>query len=394
MSDPMELLLWRWSTTAQITSALMIAVFFVVLARSVRRVEMRLWVGAWLANLGALIVTIVFWYFQPWSPAAFATICGAYFLGKTMFLVLLGGGAWRFVRQQPSGVMSRVVVACVILFSVVAAFMVDSVDDLGVTQSAVMAWFLGACAVVLLLKRIPGSGWLAAGFGIRAALAAVETVAYARVVPTRLVSKSAADIFLASTSSLDTGAEWVIALGCVLILYRTIQRELTQSNSDLIATQEVLQELVDRDTLTGLANRRALPGVLREVFSTGATILFFDLNDFKKINDSYGHQMGDECLKRFARVLQASFRPDDHVIRYAGDEFVVVAPSAEPSQILGHIERLRERLKFERADGPAIRFSAGHAYLPVHGEPEATLRAADEAMYREKALKTSGMRTL
>ena len=390
----MELLLWRWSTTAQITSALMIAVFFVVLARSVRRVEMRLWVGAWLANLGALLVTIVFWYFQPKSPAAFVAICGGYFFGKTMFVVLLGGGARRFVRQRPSGVISRVVVAGVILFSAVASLTVKTIDGIGVTQSAVMACFLGACAVVLLLKRIPGSGWLAAGFAIRAALAAVETVAYARVVPTHLVSKSAVDIFLASTSSLDTGAEWVIALGCVLILYRTIQRELTQSNIDLIAAKEVLQELVDLDTLTGLANRRALPGVLREVFSTGATILFFDLNDFKKINDSYGHQTGDECLKRFARVLKASFRPDDHVIRYAGDEFVVVAPSAEPSQILGHIERLRERLKFERAEGPPIRFSVGHAYLPVHGEPEATLRAADEAMYREKALKTGGMRTV
>ena len=51
----MELLLWRWSTTAQITSELMIAVFFVVLARSVRRVEMRPWVQAWVANLAALL---------------------------------------------------------------------------------------------------------------------------------------------------------------------------------------------------------------------------------------------------------------------------------------------------------------------------------------------------
>ncbi|MDP9193446.1 MAG: diguanylate cyclase [Acidobacteriota bacterium] len=45
------------------------------------------------------------------------------------------------------------------------------------------------------------------------------------------------------------------------------------------------------------------------------------------INDSYGHQVGDECLKRFARALQTTFRPDDHVIRDAGDEFVIVAPA-------------------------------------------------------------------
>jgi hypothetical protein len=140
-------------------------------------------------------------------------------------------------------------------------------------------------------------------------------------------------LFLASHSSFDTGAEWVIALGCVLTLYRTIQLELTQTNTDLLAAKEVLQELVDRDSLTGLANRRALPIILRESDTTGATILFFDLNDFKLINDSYGHQIGDDCLKRFARALQASFRPDDHVIRYAGDEFVVVAPGLDPDQL-------------------------------------------------------------
>lgn len=390
----MELLLWRWSTTAQITSALMIAVFFVVVARSVRRVEMRPWVGAWLANLAALLVTIIFWIFQPSSKIAFIALRGGYFLSKTMFVVLLCAGAWRFVRQRPSAVMRRVVVPGVILYSVIAAFLADTIDRIGVVESVVMALFLGTGAAVLFVKRVPGAGWLASGFAIRAVLAFIETLAHGHVVLTRFVSDSALGLFLAAYSSFDTGAEWVIALGCVLILYRTIQQELTQSNRNLTAAQEVLQELVDRDSLTGLANRRALPGVLRQVHATGATILFFDLNDFKKINDSYGHQMGDACLQRFARVLEAGFRPEDHVIRYAGDEFVVIAPAAEPPQVLEHVERMRERLKFERADGPPIRFSVGHSYLPVHGEAESALRVADEAMYRDKNRKTSALRTV
>jgi diguanylate cyclase (GGDEF)-like protein len=229
---------------------------------------------------------------------------------------------------------------------------------------------------------------------IRTILAVIETLAHgARVFPQHFVSESAIGIFVASYSSFDTGAEWVIALGCVLILYRTIQQELTQSNVDLLAAQEVLQELVDRDPLTGLANRRALPEVLRSVFRTGATILFFDLNDFKGINDRYGHQTGDDCLKRFARLLQSSFRPDDHVIRYAGDEFVVIAPSADAAQILARVESVRERLKFERSDGPPIKFSVGHATLPVDGDAEAALREADEAMYRQKGA-SGGLRTV
>jgi len=364
----------------------MIAVFFVVLARSVRRVEIRPWVWAWLANLAALGVTIIFWFAQPSSPFAFVVLRGSYFFWKTMFVVLLVAGALSFVRRRPGIAVRRAVLACVIVYSIVAAFAMDTIDRIGLSQSAVMGLILGACAVLLLVERAPGAGWLTAGISIRAILAVVETLAHgARIVPMRRVSESAVGIFVASYSSFDTGAEWVIALGCVLILYRTIQQELLQSNVDLLAAQEVLQELVDRDPLTGLSNRRALPEVLRSVFDTGATILFFDLNDFKGINDAYGHQMGDECLKRFARVLQTSFRPEDHVIRYAGDEFVVIARSADPTQVADRVERLRERLKFERADGPPIKFSVGQAHLPANGDSEAALRAADEAMYREKS---------
>ena len=207
-------------------------------------------------------------------------------------------------------------------------------------------------------------------------------------------SKSeAVAVFLASHSSFDTGAEWVIALGCVLTLYRTIQDELTRTNEDLIAAQEVLQELVDRDPLTGLSNRRALPAVLRDSFATGATILFFDLNDFKDINDSYGHHAGDECLRHFAKSLQITF-PDEAVIRYAGDEFVVVARGAELEHLLARVEGMRDRLKFDRSGMPPIRFSVGHAILPVNGEPDDALRAADAAMYRDKANKTKKLQAI
>ncbi|HEX7151137.1 MAG TPA: GGDEF domain-containing protein [Thermoanaerobaculia bacterium] len=162
---------------------------------------------------------------------------------------------------------------------------------------------------------------------------------------------------------------------------------MTRSNRDLLDAQEVLQDLVDLDPLTGLANRRALPAVFRESSESGATILFFDLNDFKRINDAHGHAAGDDCLKRFARALQSSFRPDDHLIRYAGDEFVVVAPGVAPPDLGRRIDALRERLKFDRNEGPEIRFSVGTSHLPVHGDAQAALRAADDAMYVEKSRK-------
>jgi diguanylate cyclase (GGDEF)-like protein len=391
----MELLLWRWSTTAQIASAIVIAVFFMVLARSVRRVELRPWVAAWLANLAALCVTIVFWFWQPDSQLSFVLLRTGYFFAKTLFVLLLAAGAWRFVRPPLSRRATRLGVAGVAVFAGVAAVTVSNINQVGVVQASTTAIVLLAAAGFLLGKRVPGAEWLAAGFTLRALLAVAEAAAYAtQLRPGEWTQSRGMGIFLASHSSFDTGAEWVIALGCVLTLYGVIQQELTRTNEDLLAAQSVLQELVDRDPLTGLANRRGLPAVLRSVYPTGATILFFDLNDFKEINDSYGHGAGDDCLKRFARALQAGFRPDDHVIRYAGDEFVVVAGGTEPAQVMERVELLRARLSGARADGPEIRFSVGHAVLPALGDADAAIREADEAMYRDKANKSRRLRAV
>src|SRR3954453_23062308 len=96
----MELLLWRWSTTAQVASALLIAVFFAVLGRSMRRDDLRPWIEAWLANLAALVVTIVFWFARPSSRWGLSALVWGYFFFKTMFAALLALGAWRFARPE------------------------------------------------------------------------------------------------------------------------------------------------------------------------------------------------------------------------------------------------------------------------------------------------------
>lgn len=124
------------------------------------------------------------------------------------------------------------------------------------------------------------------------------------------------------SSSFDTGADWLIVLGSVLAVSERGRRQLDDANRDLVSAQENLRRLADRDPLTGTINRRALREIFNDVHSTGAMLLFFDLDGFKKINDVHGHAAGDTCLKLFANALRESFRPDDHVIRYGGDEFL------------------------------------------------------------------------
>jgi diguanylate cyclase (GGDEF)-like protein len=252
---------------------------------------------------------------------------------------------------------------------------------LGVVQSALIALGLGHGVVALLRAGAWRHGWLIAGLALRASLALAETTAYAVQWFNGATPGSGLSTFLAAHSSFDTGAEWMIALGCVMTLHRAIQQELAQSNQELRVAQEELRDLLHRDQLTGVFNRRSLPTLLRQGQASGATLLFFDLDDFKQINDRHGHHAGDECLVRFARVLQAHFLPGDPVLRYAGDEFVVITRLDDDDDIAMRLATMRHLLDQDR---PRIVFSAGRARIPGEGDPEIALRLADEDMYAAK----------
>lgn len=181
-------------------------------------------------------------------------------------------------------------------------------------------------------------------------------------------------MFLGAHSSLDLAAEWLLALGGVLALARRAQQELQSANDGLLRVQEELRHLADRDPLTELANRRALPSAFRSVYDTGAAFVFCDIDDFKRINDTYGHPAGDACLERFAHALRSSFRPDDIIVRYAGDEFLVVCKGMELGMAHARVERLRARLAEEGRNDIPMEFSAGVVAMQPHGDAEQALR--------------------
>lgn len=364
-----EILLWRWSAAVQMTSAFMIAVFFIALSRSIRRPEVVWWRRAWIANLISLLIVLGYWYFNPawWVTGRIVTAC--YMVAKTAFIILIIEGAGLLRLTTRNHVLALAAVA------LVGLTLIRGVPVLGMVQHGTMALAFSVTAVVLMRHRERRVGWFAAGLAVRASLAATEVAAYATQVfggPMRERASS----FVAASSSFDTGADWLIALGCLLMISERIQSELRDSNRELVAAQEVLRALADRDPLTGLANRRSLPAVLRAVQPVGATFLFFDLDGFKEINDVHGHGAGDECLRDFASSLQACFRPDDAIVRYGGDEFVVVASGLDRSSIDQRLEKLQLRSR--------VRFSVGSSQLAPGGKPEQALTDADEAMYAAK----------
>ncbi|MGO9216674.1 MAG: GGDEF domain-containing protein [Streptosporangiaceae bacterium] len=156
------------------------------------------------------------------------------------------------------------------------------------------------------------------------------------------------------------------------IFVRDAQRalELADQASRLTADASI-------DSLTGLANRRMLSRALGRL-RPGDTVIMIDLDHFKAINDTVGHQEGDRVLRILGQTLAAYVRATDRVGRYGGEEFVVIASESRPEPFLA-----RFRLEWEKARPYPITFSAGIA--PAHPDPRRALDAADRAMYRAKA---------
>jgi diguanylate cyclase len=151
------------------------------------------------------------------------------------------------------------------------------------------------------------------------------------------------------------------------------------------------------DALTGLANRRALEEYFRSAqiaaMETGEplSILMIDIDHFKKFNDSFGHQVGDQVLRLVAKVLQECVREGDLAARYGGEELIAVLPGAHLESCVGIAERVRHRISearlTRRVTGEAISsitVSIGVAQFHLAESAEAMIERCDRALYQAK----------
>lgn len=180
---------------------------------------------------------------------------------------------------------------------------------------------------------------------------------------------------------------------------RLLSATVEERTRELAAANALLQRISSQDSVTGIANRRTFDEKLAEEWGRAArqdrplSVVMIDIDDFKRFNDNYGHQKGDECLRRVADALQqGAARTGDLAARYGGEEFVILLPDTDAAGAVGVAERLRcdvEALAIPHAFASTVKqvtVSAGVSTLfprvdPSHDE---IINRADRHLYQAK----------
>ncbi|MDI3472830.1 MAG: hypothetical protein PWQ48_1111 [Thermotogaceae bacterium] len=166
-------------------------------------------------------------------------------------------------------------------------------------------------------------------------------------------------------------------------------------------TDERLRHFATHDSLTNALNRAAFMEMAEKVMSLSKrnnrkfAIVYIDLDDFKKINDTHGHEFGDEFLNEFSKKIMSIIRESDLFARFGGDEFVLLLPETDENGAQVFIKRLREILEDEfefRGKKIKYKFSAGIAVFPDDdgNDLEKFINIADERMYSDKRKRKGG----
>lgn len=192
---------------------------------------------------------------------------------------------------------------------------------------------------------------------------------------------------------------------------RNLHMDMVRSHDDLLharrqaesAEQKMLEltielgqvsELIYQDHLTGTLNRRGMDEAFKREFArskrgqTAISVALIDIDHFKKVNDTFGHDVGDQALIHLAKVVQEILRPVDVVARYGGEEFVIILPEtnlADGVSIMTRLQRdLTKRYFLHENEKLLITFSAGVAQRQSDESAEAIIARADSALYRAK----------
>lgn len=199
------------------------------------------------------------------------------------------------------------------------------------------------------------------------------------------------------------------AMAELAVLNRDLEKIVDQRTQDLTrVNQKLTQEIAERelaeqqvrqlsltDELTGVLNRRGFMLLAEQAIKTAKrteadiVLIYFDLDDLKRVNDTFGHQAGDDMIANAAEILKQTFRESDLVARIGGDEFTVLAVGGEsPKRMLGRLQEAVREFNAQHPELPPLAFSQGTVRCFAESDKSLLqlLAEADALMYQEKRL--------
>ncbi|MGH2867188.1 MAG: putative bifunctional diguanylate cyclase/phosphodiesterase [Solirubrobacteraceae bacterium] len=348
-----------------------------------RRLSSPSWLDGAVAGLGAAAVLSAFAFSTIVETARESGLAVAvnlaYPVGDVFLLLLVAGGSAVMSGRRKAPWMLLAAGFAINVFGDTSNLLHQSIggSHLGTFANAV-AWPTSSLALSLAMWMRPG---------VADPLAPRKPPGF--VLPGLAAGAGLVVLFLSSLQPISRVATGLATVTLVLVVLRT-----WLSVRELRAQTRRRHRQAVTDHLTGLANRRRLFVALDALFAEPAedrpafAFLFIDLNGFKRINDSFGHPVGDEVLGRVGRRLQASLRPGDLLARVGGDEFAALVIGAGSDDALAIARDLSASLMRPFALDAVqaeIGASIGIALAPKDaGDPDALMACADAAMYRAK----------
>lgn len=164
---------------------------------------------------------------------------------------------------------------------------------------------------------------------------------------------------------------------------------LAMDRNALLRSIEQLNEKIYMDSLTGVYNRRYYDEYYERVFANVA-LAIMDVDNFKGFNDKYGHPVGDQVLRQVAHTIQHNVRPTDAVIRYGGDEFLLIFMDIPPEVFKRKLEDIRSAVEKEKLEGlPEVRMTLSIGGCIGNCEIGPLLEQADRYLYQAKKVRNT-----
>jgi len=256
--------------------------------------------------------------------------------------------------------------------------------------------------IQLTMRQMDRRQWWLWSYAIMVTLLLLVAVA-SFAFPALLSSAGADGYYSFFLNQAVRGLVGMVLIFNVYVIYQQLQitrirRQLTDQVFAVDKVEELAQEVYKMallDPLTGLFNRRYIEQRLQDEIARSQrhgrplSVILFDLDEFKQVNDTYGHGAGDSLLRAFAERLSKATRGSDASSRYGGDEFLVVLPECKPENVQHVLKRLEGiRVDIEGRSLP-IALSAGWAELLSGESAKDLLARADAALYTNKRAKSA-----